>query len=79
MMGLINQTVGDAVSDMLLVEAILAAKGWSEKEWDSTYRDLPSRQRKVVVKVYQHVCLFHFILLKAFWYTYDHMLIFRFC
>src|SRR5271154_4053817 len=40
---LINQAVGDALSDMLLVEAILAHKSWGPKEWDSTYTDLPNR------------------------------------
>lgn len=47
---LINQTVGDALSDMLLVEVILAHKGWSLKEWLGTYVDLPNRLVKVEVK-----------------------------
>lgn len=47
---LINQTVGDALSDLLLVEVILAHKGWSPKEWDSTYTDLPNRLVRVEVK-----------------------------
>lgn len=47
---LINQTVGDALSDMLLVEVILAHKGYSGLEWDSIYSDLPNRLVKVVVK-----------------------------
>ncbi|KAJ5611661.1 Phosphoacetylglucosamine mutase [Penicillium herquei] len=46
---LINQAVGDALSDMLLVEVILAHKGWSPKEWLGTYTDLPSRLERVVV------------------------------
>lgn len=46
---LINQAVGDALSDMLLVEAILAHKGWSTKEWLGTYTDLPSRLVRVEV------------------------------
>ncbi|KAJ6020944.1 Phosphoacetylglucosamine mutase [Penicillium herquei] len=46
---LINQAVGDALSDMLLVEAILAHKGWSPKEWLGTYTDLPSFLERVVV------------------------------
>ncbi|KAF8499443.1 phosphoacetylglucosamine mutase [Gautieria morchelliformis] len=46
---LINQTVGDALSDMLLVEVVLAHKGYSGYEWDSTYTDLPNRLVKVVV------------------------------
>ncbi|KAF8528001.1 phosphoacetylglucosamine mutase [Hysterangium stoloniferum] len=47
---LINQTVGDALSDMLLVEVVLAHKGYSGVEWDSIYSDLPNRLVKVVVK-----------------------------
>ncbi|CAI7631990.1 unnamed protein product [Penicillium pancosmium] len=46
---LINQAVGDALSDMLLVEAILAHKGWTPKEWLGTYTDLPSRLVRVEV------------------------------
>ncbi|TPX40296.1 hypothetical protein SeMB42_g04249 [Synchytrium endobioticum] len=46
---LINQTVGDALSDLLMVEAILACKNWSLADWDAGYTDLPSRQEKVKV------------------------------
>ena len=46
---LINQTVGDALSDLLLVEAILAHKGWSAAEWNSCYTDLPNRLIRAVV------------------------------
>lgn len=46
---LINQTVGDAISDMLLVEAILTHRHWSPKDWDVAYTDLPNRLVKVVV------------------------------
>ncbi|KAJ2850750.1 hypothetical protein IWW36_001645 [Coemansia brasiliensis] len=46
---LINESVGDAISDMLLVEAILICKGWSLAQWDAAYNDLPSRLLKVVV------------------------------
>lgn len=46
---LINQAVGDALSDMLLVEAILAHKGWTPREWLGTYTDLPSRLVRVEV------------------------------
>ncbi|KAF7912603.1 uncharacterized protein EAF01_001624 [Botrytis porri] len=46
---LINQTVGDALSDVLLVETILAHKSWTPKEWDSTYIDLPNRLVRVEV------------------------------
>ena len=47
---LINQTVGDALSDMLLVETILAHKTWTAREWDLTYVDLPNRLVRVEVK-----------------------------
>jgi phosphoacetylglucosamine mutase len=47
---LINQTVGDAVSDLLLVEAVLAHRLYSGIEWDSLYVDLPNRLVKVVVE-----------------------------
>ncbi|KAI0825056.1 phosphoacetylglucosamine mutase [Trametes gibbosa] len=45
----INQTVGDALSDMLLVEVVLAHKSYGGQEWDSLYVDLPNRLVKVVV------------------------------
>ena len=47
---LVNQAVGDALSDLLLVDAILYLKGWSIEEWDRLYEDLPSRQCKVQVR-----------------------------
>ncbi|KAG8990095.1 Phosphoacetylglucosamine Mutase [Tulasnella sp. 427] len=46
---LINSTVGDALSDLLLVEVILAAKGYNATQWDSSYSDLPNRLVKVLV------------------------------
>ncbi|KAH9950396.1 phosphoacetylglucosamine mutase [Amylocystis lapponica] len=46
---LINQTVGDGLSDMLLVEVVLAHKSYSGVEWDSLYVDLPNRLVRVVV------------------------------
>ncbi|KAF7310872.1 Phosphoacetylglucosamine mutase [Mycena chlorophos] len=46
---LINQTVGDALSDMLLVEVVLAHKAYDGSDWDSLYVDLPNRLVKVVV------------------------------
>ncbi|KAK1262066.1 Phosphoacetylglucosamine mutase [Acorus gramineus] len=46
---LINQAVGDALSGLLLVEAILQYLGWSIERWSELYRDLPSRQLKVSV------------------------------
>ena len=46
---LINQTVGDALSDLLLVEVILAHKGWGPQHWDHTYVDMPNRLVRVEV------------------------------
>jgi phosphoacetylglucosamine mutase len=46
---LINQAVGDALSDFLLVEVVLAHKQWGPQEWLSTYTDLPNRLLKVLV------------------------------
>jgi len=46
---LINQAVGDAISDMLLVEIVLAHRGWGAPEWDAAYEDLPNRLVKVEV------------------------------
>lgn len=48
-LNVINQTVGDALSDMLLVEVVLAHKSYGGAEWDSLYTDLPNRLVKVVV------------------------------
>ncbi|KAJ9649565.1 Phosphoacetylglucosamine Mutase [Coniosporium tulheliwenetii] len=47
---LINQTVGDALSDLLLVEVILAHKNWGMREWLDTYVDLPNRLVRVEVR-----------------------------
>ncbi|XP_072027249.1 phosphoacetylglucosamine mutase-like [Amphiura filiformis] len=47
---LINETVGDAISDLLVVETILYQKQWNIEEWNSSYTDLPNRQLKVKVK-----------------------------
>ncbi|XP_009585258.1 PREDICTED: phosphoacetylglucosamine mutase [Fulmarus glacialis] len=49
MIDLINQTVGDAVSDMLVIEAILALKGLTVQQWDAIYTDLPNRLLKIQV------------------------------
>mmetsp|Transcript_5946 Transcript_5946/g.19780 ORF Transcript_5946/g.19780 Transcript_5946/m.19780 type:complete len:312 (+) Transcript_5946:1660-2595(+) len=45
----INPAVGDALSGVLVVEAILRAKGWGLNEWNGMYHDLPSKQVKVKV------------------------------
>eukprot|EP00962_Isochrysis_galbana_P039057 scaffold13976_cov108-Isochrysis_galbana.AAC.1 len=46
---LVNQAVGDALSDILLVRALLARRGWGGAAWDAMYTDLPSRQTKLPV------------------------------
>ncbi|RWS20956.1 phosphoacetylglucosamine mutase-like protein, partial [Leptotrombidium deliense] len=46
---LINQTSGDAISDLLVVETILNNRQLSIHEWNSLYSDLPSKQLKVKV------------------------------
>eukprot|EP00981_Chlorochromonas_danica_P010249 scaffold3058_cov165-Ochromonas_danica.AAC.40 len=45
----INHTVGDALSDMLTVLAILNVKNMSVEQWLTMYQDLPSKQCKVNV------------------------------
>lgn len=47
----INETVGDAISDMFIVETILHARGWNLKDWLATYTDLPNLQQKINVQV----------------------------
>ncbi|GAB6022015.1 Phosphoglucomutase-3 [Chamberlinius hualienensis] len=46
---LVNETVGDAISDMLIVETILHYWGWGIDDWDNAYNDLPNRLRKVEI------------------------------
>lgn len=46
----INQTVGDALSDMLLVEVALYHMSYSVETWDTLYSDLPNRLVKVKVE-----------------------------
>ncbi|KAK1789508.1 hypothetical protein P4O66_015423 [Electrophorus voltai] len=46
---LINQATGDAISDMLVIEALLAIRGMSIQGWDTLYTDLPNRQLRVKV------------------------------
>jgi len=47
---LINSTVGDAISDMLLVEVILNHLRYDARAWDSLYTDLPNKLVKVNIK-----------------------------
>ena len=50
LMHLINQTVGDAISDLLVVETVLCQRDWTCEDWNTAYTDLPSRQTKVMVE-----------------------------
>ncbi|XP_068625415.1 phosphoacetylglucosamine mutase [Battus philenor] len=45
-----NETVGDAISDLFLVETVLCARGQDVRDWMSSYTDLPCRQLKVTVQ-----------------------------
>lgn len=47
---LVNQAIGDALSDLLLVDTILQIQGYSLADWNALYTDLPSCQVKVRVK-----------------------------
>jgi phosphoacetylglucosamine mutase len=48
---LINQAVGDALSDLLLVDAILQLRNWTLRDWNERlYQDLKSRQGVVRVQ-----------------------------
>jgi phosphoacetylglucosamine mutase len=53
---LINQTVGDALSDLLLVEAALVLLGLDMPAWEAQYADLPSRLSKVAVRACMRMC-----------------------
>ncbi|QRG40718.1 hypothetical protein FDK38_005207 [Candidozyma auris] len=46
---LINQTVGDAISDLLTVLAVLHYLKLSPEQWDHEYTDLPNKLVKVIV------------------------------
>ena len=46
---IINQVVGDAMADLVLVEAILADTEMSLSDWDGQYTDLPNVLAKVLV------------------------------
>ena len=46
---LINQAVGDAISDMLFAEVVLAHKLWTPQNWLETYIDLPNYLKRVEV------------------------------
>lgn len=45
-----NPVIGDALSDLLAVEAILFIKGWSMENWDSIYKELVSINKPVKIR-----------------------------
>jgi len=47
---LVNQAVGDAICDLLLVDSILCLQDWDLQRWDALYQDRPSRQLKLTIK-----------------------------
>ncbi|XP_062503298.1 phosphoacetylglucosamine mutase-like isoform X2 [Corticium candelabrum] len=50
LINLVNQCVGDALSNMLVVETILNLRKLTIEEWAKCYDDLPNRQLKVKVR-----------------------------
>lgn len=46
---LINQTVGDAISDLLVILMVLKYLNFSPEDWNKSYKDLPNRLIKVIV------------------------------
>ena len=63
---LINQAVGDAISDFLFVEAILSIYDWKLEDWASLYTDLPSKQSKVIYKQINDIYLY-FLFIYTFY------------
>eukprot|EP00955_Chlamydomonas_euryale_P092720 364734-Chlamydomonas_euryale.AAC.10 len=53
---MINQTVGDALSGLLLVETVTRRKQWSFADWEKQYKELPSRQIKLKVQLACATC-----------------------
>jgi phosphoacetylglucosamine mutase len=47
---IINETVGDAIADLLATEVILSILHLTVEGWLNLYHDLPQRQLKVAVK-----------------------------
>lgn len=47
---IINEAVGDAISDLLLVEIALLKRNMTLLEWSSIYEDMPSFQMKAEIK-----------------------------
>ena len=47
---IINETVGDAIADLLATEVILSLLHLTLDDWLNMYADLPQRQLKVAVR-----------------------------
>ena len=47
---LINQTVGDAFSDLFAIEAVLSLLNYTAADWHKMYSDFPNRLMKVIIK-----------------------------
>ncbi|THD26312.1 Phosphoacetylglucosamine mutase, partial [Fasciola hepatica] len=47
---LTNTTIGDAITDIMMVEYALAYLGWSLSDWAGLYKEFASRQLKVTVE-----------------------------
>jgi len=47
---IINETVGDAIADLLATEVILSLLHLTLEKWLNLYHDLPQRQLKVAVR-----------------------------
>ncbi|PVV03080.1 hypothetical protein BB560_002445 [Smittium megazygosporum] len=45
----INEAIGDAMSGLLLVQAILLSRKWNLEYWDQMYNDMPNKLLKVKV------------------------------
>eukprot|EP00827_Trimyema_finlayi_P007120 TRINITY_DN960_c0_g1_i1.p1 TRINITY_DN960_c0_g1~~TRINITY_DN960_c0_g1_i1.p1 ORF type:complete len:586 (-),score=213.57 TRINITY_DN960_c0_g1_i1:33-1790(-) len=50
-----NQVVGDAISDFLMIEAILNLRNMTMKDWENIYIEYPNLTTKVVVKYRQKI------------------------
>lgn len=48
---MVNETIGDAFTDFLMIETILHCKDWNLEDWEKLYEDLPNKQLKVSVQV----------------------------
>ena len=77
---LINQAVGDAISDLLFGVVCLAALDWTLDDWNNVYTELPFRNTKVLHIIFYWLTIkyvaFRFFVdflfrLVFFWYFYS--------